>query len=373
MFQAIVNFFNTLGEAIAPFAYGLAFAFLVLPIYNKLKDRKIPKVICSVICLLIMIIAIALLAFLIIPQFIDSVAMIVRQFPDYMDALDNIIRDIFTSNPGLAETIQKHYANVGDSVVEWAAGEMLPNLTGYLSSITSGVWSLIMTLKNILIGFIVMVYFLNMKDMTKARAKKVVYGILPIDKANLFMEDCRYTFDAFSNFLVGKIIDSLIIGVLTFIVISIFRIPYAPLIAIIVGVTNIIPFFGPFIGAIPCGLLLLAVSPVKCLIFCIIILVIQQLDGNVIGPKILGEKTGVSSFWVLFSILLFGGLFGFIGMIIAVPTFAVIYRICKRAVYSSLSKKQLSTDTKDYGDLKKIDEDTKEYINNDDTTGDMEK
>lgn len=372
MFEAISGFFNTLGEALAPFAYGLAFAFLVMPVYKKL-NKKLPKAICSAICLAILIVVIALLAFLIIPQFIDSVSMIIGKFPAYMDALDSLVGNVFANNPGLAETIQKHYSNVGDSVISWAAGELLPNLTGYLSSITSGVWSLIIALKNILIGFIVMVYFLNMKDTTKARAKKCVYGLLPLDKANLFLEDCRFTYDVFSNFLVGKIIDSAIIGILTFIVISIFRIPYAPLISIIVGVTNIIPFFGPFIGAIPCALLLLADSPLNCLIFCIIILVIQQLDGNIIGPRILGERTGVASFWVLFSILLFGGLFGFVGMIIAVPTFAVIYRIVKRNIVKMLNKKQLSTDTKDYGDLKRIDEDTKEYINKNDTTGDMER
>lgn len=372
MFEAIKEFFNTIGNAIAPFAYGLAFAFLVLPVYKRLR-RKLPPVVCSAICLLVMIVAIALLAFMIVPQFIDSISAIIKLMPDYINTLDSIVEGVFASNPGLAETIETHYSGVGDSIVQWAAGEFLPNIKLYISSISSGVWNLIMGLKNILIGFIVMVYFLNMKDTTKARAKKIVYSILPIDKANLFLEDSRFTFDVFSNFLVGKIIDSVIIGILTFIVISIFRIQYAPLIAIIVGVTNIIPFFGPFIGAIPCALLLLAVSPVQCLIFCIIILVIQQLDGNVIGPKILGQKTGVSSFWVLFSILLFGGLFGFVGMIIAVPTFAVIYRICKRHVIARLEQRKLSVDTKDYADLNRIDEETKEYINNDDTTGDMER
>ncbi|MDO4938833.1 MAG: AI-2E family transporter [Lachnospiraceae bacterium] len=366
MFEAIKNLFGIIGNALAPFAYGLAFAFLVLPVYKKL-NKKLPKALCSIICLLILMVAIALLLLLIVPQFIDSVSAILNQLPLYIEALDGLIGKLFERYPGFAETIETHYSSIGDSVVKWVAGEMLPNLNGYIASISSGVWSIILTFKNFIIGFIVMIYFLNMKDVTKARAKKMVYGFLPIDKANLFLEDCRFTFDVFSNFLIGKIIDSVIIGILTFIVVSICKIPYAPLIAIIVGVTNIIPFFGPFIGAIPCALLLLAVSPVKCLEFCIIILVIQQLDGNVIGPKILGERTGVSSFWVLFSILLFGGLFGFVGMIIAVPTFAVIYRIIKRAVYSKLTVRNLSTNTEDYSDLKKIDEVTKEYINNDTT------
>lgn len=374
MFEAIKNFFETLGAALAPFAYGLAFAFLVSPIYNKIR-KKLPKWVCLVIALLIILLAFALLGFLIVPQVVDSVALLISQLPDYIKSLDSISYDLLNHNPEIASIIEKYYSGVGDSIDTWFENSFMPNISTYLSAATNGLISVVVVFKDIIIGLIVMVYFLGMKDTAKSRAKKICYSVLSIDKANTFIEDCRFTYDVFSNFLVGKIIDSLIIGVLTFIVISIFRIPYASLIAIIVGVTNVIPFFGPFIGAIPCALLLLVVSPSKCILFIIIIFIIQQLDGNIIGPKILGDKTGVSSFWVLFSILLFGGLFGFVGMVIAVPVFAVIYRLIKRLVYEKLWAKNLSTHTKDYDDLEKIDEETKEYIKKDgdtDTTGDLE-
>jgi len=140
--------------------------------------------------------------------------------------------------------------------------------------------------------------------------------------------------------MVAKIIDSILIGVITFVVISIFKIPYALVISVIVGVTNIIPYFGPFIGAVPCALLLLLISPAKSLTFCILILLIQQFDGNILGPKLIGDRTGMKSFWVLFSILLFGGLFGFVGMIFGVPVFAVIYSVVGNLINKKLAKKE---------------------------------
>ena len=152
------------------------------------------------------------------------------------------------------------------------------------------------------------------------------------------MDEIKYIDKMFSGFINGKIVDSIIIGILTFIVLSIFRMPYALLISVIVGITNIIPYFGPFMGAIPSALIILMIDPIKGFWFIVIIIIIQQLDGNVIGPKILGESTGISSFWVLFSILLFGGLFGFVGMVIGVPLFAVIYDIARRGIRYGLIK-----------------------------------
>ena len=160
----------------------------------------------------------------------------------------------------------------------------------------------------------------------------------------------------------GKIIDSLIIGIINYVFMLIIHMPYALLISVVVGVTNVIPFFGPFIGAIPSAFILLLVSPISCLEFLIWILILQQVDGNIIGPKILGQTTGLASFWVLFSILLFGGLFGIVGMVIGVPTWAVIYRLTKERVNIKLGKKKLSVDSKDYWGLQGIDEENGEYI-----------
>jgi len=167
----------------------------------------------------------------------------------------------------------------------------------------------------------------------------------------------------FGGFIIGKLVDSLIIGIITFVLLSIVKMPYTLLISVIVGVTNVIPFFGPFIGAIPSSILLLLVSPKKCVVFLILILIIQQFDGNILGPKILGESTGVSSFWVLFSILLFGGVLGPIGMIIGVPTFAVLYRLVAEFIEKRLTWKHLSTSTADYGELDYVDENRRTFVN----------
>ena len=172
----------------------------------------------------------------------------------------------------------------------------------------------------------------------------------------------RFVHRMFGGFIIGKILDSLIIGVICFVGTSLLQIPYALLVSVIVGVTNVIPFFGPFIGAIPSGILVLLVSPIQCLVLQIWILVLQQFDGNILGPKILGNSTGLASFWVLFSILIFGGLFGFVGMIIAVPGFAVIYDLVNKAVNHSLRMKRLSLKTADYEGLDYIDEEKKTYI-----------
>jgi len=220
----------------------------------------------------------------------------------------------------------------------------------------------VMVLKNILIGVIVMVYLLNIKGTLSAQGKKIIYSIFPVKTANQAIDEIRFVHRVFGGFITGKILDSLIIGILCFVLLNAMKMPYTLLVSVIVGVTNVIPFFGPFIGAIPSAFLILLVSPIKCLYFLIFILLLQQFDGNILGPKILGQSTGLPSFWVLFSILLFGGLFGFVGMIIAVPTFAVIYSVVSRLVNRSLTKKDLSLKTADYFDLERIDEDKKTYM-----------
>jgi predicted PurR-regulated permease PerM len=251
-----------------------------------------------------------------------------------------------------------------EQLVEWTQSTtgLLANIEKVAASVYTGVMSVFTVLKNVLIGIIVMIYLLNIKDTLCAQAKKIIYGLFSVRMANEIIEKVRFVHHVFGGFIIGKLVDSLIIGILTFVWLSIIKMPYTLLISVIIGVTNVIPFFGPFIGAIPSAFLLLLVSPRKCFWFLISILVIQQIDGNIIGPRILGNTTGVSSFWVLFSILFFGGLFGLLGMVIAVPTFAVIYRLISEFIEKRLIAKKLSTDTKDYGDLDHIDEEHNTYI-----------
>ena len=185
---------------------------------------------------------------------------------------------------------------------------------------------------------------------------------MDIKRANAFIEDIRFVHRTFGGFISGKLLDSLIIGILCFAGTSIMGTPYPVLISVIIGVTNIVPFFGPYLGAIPSAVLILMIDPMQCLYFLIFILILQQFDGNILGPKILGDSTGLSSFWVIFSITLFGGIMGVPGMVIGVPTFAVIYALCRRRINRNLKKKNLPTETDEYKNLGSIKEGSREFV-----------
>jgi predicted PurR-regulated permease PerM len=221
------------------------------------------------------------------------------------------------------------------------AADLIPILGSILKTVASSVW-------NIIIGIIVSVYILIDKENFCALGRKVVFSMFNEKHANKTLELVHRSNDTFGKFLIGKIIDSAIIGVLTFAILTVFKMPYTLLISVIIGITNIIPFFGPFFGAIPSAIIILFVSPVKALIFLVLILVIQQIDGNIIGPKILGDSIGISAFWILFSLLVAGKFMGLVGMIIGVPLFAIVYSIIKEIVEAKLANKGLPTETKDY-------------------------
>ena len=205
-----------------------------------------------------------------------------------------------------------------------------------------------MEILNWFIGIIISIYLLSGKEKFLSQSRRMVYSIFSGERAEQILELAGEMNDLFGKFLSGKLIDSLIVGIITFFVMSILQIPYTSLISVIIGVTNIIPYFGQYIGIIPSAFLILLVSPVKCVVFLIAIIIIMQIDGNIIGPKILGESIGLGSFWILFSILVFGSLFGLIGMIIAVPVFALVYRSVKKWSARQLEKKQLPLETESY-------------------------
>lgn len=211
-------------------------------------------------------------------------------------------------------------------------------------------------LENTFLGFIIAAYFLASKTKLISQTKQIMYSIFSVKTANAVILKFRYIHKVFGGFIRGKLLDSLIIGVLCFLGTSLLGIPFAVLVSVVVGITNIIPFFGPFIGAIPCAVLILLYSPLKCLYFVIFVVALQQFDGNILGPKILGDSTGLSSFWVLFSIIVFGGLFGFVGMLIGVPLFAVIYSLVGGVIQSRLTKKKMSINSEDYSNLAKVDQ-----------------
>lgn len=367
-----------LGRILEPITYGAVFAYLMTPIYNRVragvmavtknaieaeKPRKsLGAVVATAVSLLVLIAVVTGLISMLIPQLINSVKTIIDALPSSINNLALWIEQLFADNPDMEATVMEQYSAASAYVQNWLTNEVLPNIYNILSGLSSGLFNFLNTLKNVLIGLIVMVYLLNMKEKLIMQAKMIVYGAFPLRVANKVIEEARYVHLVFGGFIIGKLLDSLIIGLMSFVLLSFMNMPYVLLISVIIGVTNVIPFFGPFIGAIPSAFLILLVSPIKCLYFIIFILLLQQFDGNILGPKILGDSTGLSSFWVLFSILLFGGLFGFVGMIIGVPTFAVFYKLITEFISYLLEKRQLSADIEHYEKLDHIDEKQKTYI-----------
>ena len=279
----------------------------------------------------------------VLPQVVDSIVGIANDIPTYLGNATHFIEDLTKTldlnNEYAGVVIEKlnEFMNHAINIIT----NLLPVLATTVKDVASSLW-------NIVLGLIISIYMLIDKEKFAASSKKVVYALFSNKSANKIVELAHRTNDTFGKFLSGKIIDSVIIGILTFIILTITKMPFTILVSVIVGITNIIPFFGPFIGAIPSFIIIMFVSPIKALWFLVIILIIQQLDGNVIGPKILGDSIGISAFWILFSILVAGKLLGLVGMIIGVPLFAIVYSIIKEIVDVRLDKKGLSKNPKDY-------------------------
>ena len=279
----------------------------------------------------------------IVPQLIDSIMGLVNDVPMYVDNVTKLFDDVMKEtnlSPEYTALIQEQMNKYINIIMDFAK-EVIPVVGNTLKIIASSIW-------NIVLGIIISVYLLIDKEYFFAINRKITCALFSDKMASRIFELTHRTNEIFGKFLSGKIIDSAIIGVLSFVVFSIFKIPYTLLISVIIGVTNIIPFFGPFIGAIPSFIIILFVSPTKALIFLILIFIIQQIDGNIIGPKILGDSIGISAFWILFAILVAGEFMGLVGMIIGVPVFAIIYSVIKEDVEYKLKNKDLPTETKDY-------------------------
>ena len=271
--------------------------------------------------------------------------------------------NLFSNNPILEENLQQLYMSASDTLLNWANEQLVPQLLKVMKGnlVGSFVSNALSFMKTVLVGFISAVYMLNSKHTFSAQAKKLIYSMFETDTANAVLENFRFIHRVFGGFITGKLLDSLIIGLITFVSMSILQLPYVLLISVIIGVTNIIPFFGPFIGAIPSTILIFLVSPLQAVYFVIFIFILQQFDGNIWVPKFWGFYWA-SSFWVMFAILLFGGLFGFAGMVVGVPLFAVIYSTISGLVNRSLRNKHISTDTSAYMTLDHVDAESKEIV-----------
>ena len=349
-FQGFGDAISKLTGILMPFIYGAVIAYLLKPVCNCVEDflrRLLPEkmgtaanMLAVTISLLFGILVVYALIMMIVPQLITSVTTLYytarNNLNDFVDWASH--QEIIASNQKLLDFIETSYDNLQDTLDNIVRTKLVPSMQSLLSGAALGVMSFVTFLKNIIIGVIVSVYLLASRKKFGQQCKMILYSLIKPRWADIILEEILYADKMFGGFINGKILDSAIIGVLCYIACLIFKFPSALLVSVIIGVTNVIPFFGPFIGAIPATLLILIQNPIKALWFVLFVLVLQQVDGNIIGPKILGNTTGLSSFWVLFAILLFGGLWGFVGMIIGVPLFAVIYDVIKKLVFHGLKR-----------------------------------
>ncbi len=371
---------KSLARILSPFIWGLIITYLLSPLYKGLyqgfflplteklsgkKKKTSPKlakalsVLLSIIVFLAMITA---LVYLIIPQLYSSIETIVNNSPGYIDKLSEWSKNTLANYPELRDFVTEKFEEINTNLFTWIRDTILPGLGSFVSNITAGVYYFLRAVYNIVIGIIVSAYLLSNMETASARAKRLCYCVFGVEWAEKIRSAIRFTDRTFMGFINGKLLDSAIIGLICYVVCAILKMPYALLVSVIIGVTNIIPFFGPLIGAIPSAFIILLVDPLKALIFVIFIIILQQVDGNIIGPKILGSSIGINGFWVMFSIILGAGLFSFWGMLLGVPVFVVIYTGITILVERKLKKRSLPVDPEDYADLDHIDPVTREPV-----------
>lgn len=377
-----LDYLRAIGRILRPIFMGAILAFLLLPVHRgifnfllsmttdkRLEDKRSVRFLnflAIAFSLLLAFFVVYILLAMVIPQVWQSVVDLMEAIPDYIRQAQGWLRTFLEDNPEIQSTVLSTYTSAALSfeewlnsdilpnlqsmaaTVDWLRAEVFPNITGVVSGVSAILIAALMLVKDLLIAIIVSVYLLAMKDTFSAQTKKIMYSVFNTRIADLIVEETRNAYRIMSGFINGKILDSLIIGIICLVCCNIFKFPYPALLATIVGVTNVIPFFGPFIGAIPCILLIFIINPLQSVYFALFILVLQQFDGNILGPKILGDSTGLASFWVLFSIILFGGLFGFGGMVLGVPVFAMFYSAASRLVRYGLRKRNLPEDTCEY-------------------------
>lgn len=374
---AVKKFVNIL----SPFLWGLAITYLLTPLMRRLQKKvfgpfaarlyknnkkkdgsKLARGLSVLTAEIVFLLIIAAFIYLIVPQVYSSLETMVLSSSEYIAQTGAWIERLLRDFPGVMEYVVSTLNSVSNEFNDWLKTTLLPELGSIVSNVTAGVYYVLMGIYNLLIGIIASVYILANVDSLSAHSKKLLYCIFSVDTAEKIRDASRFVDKTFNGFIIGKILDSAIIGLICYIVCAILRMPYALLVSVIVGVTNVIPFFGPFIGAIPSSLIILLVDPIKCLIFIAFIILLQQLDGNYIGPKILGNTVGINGFWVMFSIILGAGLFGFWGMLLGVPVFVVIYTAITHSVNKKLKKRGLPTETDQYGQISHIDPVTRKAV-----------
>ncbi|MDY2959237.1 MAG: AI-2E family transporter [Hornefia sp.] len=364
---------------IMPFIYGFVMAYLLSPLFNLVTrktyhylSKRIPakkafsiaKIVASVVSVIVVFSIIAAVAILLVPKLATSIFSLINVMPGRIEYFNRWLTDLIghTADPKLLEFIQNSVSNVTDYAIKFMKDYLTRGMGNYFQIISTGVMATLRTFLDFLIGIVAALYFLNSKERFKAQLTKLIYAVFSRNRAEAIFNFGYFTNRTFGGFINGKIIDSIIIGFICYVAMMIFNMPYASLCSVIVGVTNVIPFFGPFIGAVPSVIIIAVSDPIKAAEFLVWIFVLQQFDGSVLGPKILGETTGLSSFWVMFAIILGGGLFGFLGMLLGVPVFALIYYYFKKTIEKKLVYKDMSPDTDEYIEFNNYDINRKDVL-----------
>lgn len=329
---------------LSPFAGGIVIAYILDPMvkffYAKLfKEKKGTRGFAILLAYAVAILLLMLLAWLVVPQIVNSIGMLFTNFPSYIQGVQEMLLYV-QSEYGI--DLQQATKMLDDS--EAMVKEIYAMATNAMPQIVASIGSVASNFVAIFTSIAASIYMLADKNHLLHQLRTLAHAFLPEKVASNTLRICHYANVNFTGFFVGKIIDSAIIGVITFVAMTILRLDFAVLISVFIGITNIIPVFGPFIGAIPSVFILLLIDPLQAVIFCVLILIIQQVDGNFIGPKILGSSIGISALWILFSIVVGGDLFGIVGMVVGVPVFATLYGLAQEFVHYALDKRGIDSD-----------------------------
>lgn len=375
--EKLLSNLKTLTNILMPVVFGLVIAYLLtpvlnyfenkifIPVFNKLhiKDGKRRASFIRTLGILttdfLFFVIIYALGYMIVSEIVPSITNIAANFDTYITNFNNWLNRLLENNPDVRDTAIKMVDKYSNEFDNWFNNTVLVKSSDILKTVSLGVLGSLKFLWNLLLGLIISVYVMSNKEKFSGQLKKIIYASFETNSANIIVNDFKFTHRTFSGFISGKVLDSILIGCLCFMGTGLMHTPYAALISVIIGVTNVIPVFGPYFGAVPSTLLIFFVDPLhplNCLYFVIFILILQQFDGNILGPKILGSSTGLSSFWVIFAITFFGGLWGVVGMIVGIPIFAIIYAAIRSIINAKLRKKQLPTESDLYTFVCAVDE-----------------
>ena len=370
-YQGVSRNVGAMFSILQPVTIGLVLAYLISPIVNfeerhllplaldkmksEKKARKTVRAVSIITALVFVGVIIGVLLQMVIPELYRSINGMIDTMPKQVSNFMDWITAYVNEDSEIAGYLEMALTKGTEFFENWAKTDFLPQTRNLIAGLTSGVIIAVRLLFHVIIGIILSIYILMSKEALIGQSKQIVYALFSGKRANRIIRTVHKSNEIFGGFISGKILDSAIIGILCFLCLYVMKMPYVVLVSVIVGVTNVIPFFGPYLGAVPSAILIMLANPIQGLYFILFILVLQQLDGNIIGPKILGDSTGLSSFWVVFAILVGGGLFGVPGMIIGVPLLAVIFYIIRNALDHVMEKKGLPQDPAEFEKVESLD------------------